>query len=522
MSRFNKSAVFLLVMLSLLTVLLAGCGIKDRAPKKARELVVGIGKDGNQPKFAEIGVLSPNANIYESLVKLGTDFQVEPLLATRWEYTGNNTWRFYLRRGVKFHNGREFTAEAVRYTLENAVRPSGKSILKFSSARVVDDYTVDITTSEPNMAVPEVITHPLFGIRCPGTDPAARPVGTGPFRFAGYEKDRHLMVEKNPDYWGTAARLDRITFKYIPDANTRIMALKAGEADMIGDVPREAVSQLKSEKGLQILASPVGGIYMSFEVRMNGKAPRDIMRDKRVRQALAYAIDRKAIVENVWEGHAAEDRMWLPQGMLGENRDLIKGFDYDPGKARELLDQAGWLPGPDGVRVKDGRRLEIAIVSGYPSAADVKPVPEIVQQQFKELGVATKIIEVSDEGLYEDLLRKGEGDLWLTKGNQNNADPTFGPQMLHHSKGYYGENCGNPWWAGPEFDNLIDRARGTTDAGERAGLVARALHQAIDEETALIPVALLSNVYAANSRVKGFVPHPSNVSTRWEYADIAE
>lgn len=522
MHWFRRIAASIFILMFLSTVCsITGCGRQqDAKTPTISELVVGVGEDGNKPDFAEIGVLSPNANICESLVKLSPEFKAEPLLATRWEYIGNNTWRFYLRQGVKFHNGQEFTAEAVKFTFEKAMRPTGKSMLHLKEVRVVDKYTVDIVMEEPNMLVPEIIAHPLYGIRCPGTDPSTHPVGTGPFKFVRYEKDKELVIEKNPDYWGTPARLDRIVFKYIPDANTRVMALKAGEVDVIKEIPREMISQIKSDSNLQVLTSSPGGIYVVFEVRMNGKPPQDIVRDQRVRQALAYAIDRKSIVEKVWEGNAAVDRTWLPAGMLGEHKDLIKGFDYDPEKARRLLEVAGWKPGPDGIRVKDGRRLVVTIVSGFPSAAELKPIPEVIQQQLKDVGVEAKIIEVSDEGLYNDLLRKGEGDLWLTKGNQNNADPTFGPQMLHHSKGYYGETCGNPWWGGEEFDRLIDQARSTTDVRERAKLVAEALKLLIDDRTVVIPIASLFNVYAANRKVIDLVPHPADVNTRWESVSI--
>lgn len=520
MKRILKkiSVLALLFVFSVAAFGLGGCGRQEAVQAPAAELVVGVGEDANKPDFAEIGVLSPNANVCESLVKLSPEFKAEPLLATKWEYTGGNTWRFTLRRGVKFHNGREFTADAVKYTFEQAMRPTGKSMLHLKEVKVVDKYTVEIVTAEPNMVVPEIITHPLYGIRCPGTDPAARPVGTGPFKFTRYEKDKELVVEKNPAYWGTPARLDRITFKYIPDANTRIMALKAGEVDVIKEIPREMVGQLSKEKGIQVLASPPGGIYIVFEVRMN--KPDSAVADKRVRQALAYAINRRAIVDEVWEGNAAVGRTWLPAGMLGGSGDLIEGFQYEPEKAKRLLEEAGWKPGPDGIRVKSGRRLTLTIISGFPSAAELKPVPEVVQQQFKDVGVEARIIEVSDEGVYEDLLKKGEGDLWLTKGNQNNADPTFGPQLLHHSKGYYGEMCGNPWWGGEEFDRLIDAARTTADPGERTRLVAEALDLLIDRKTVVIPIASLANVYGGNGKVRDLTPHPADVNTRWENVSV--
>jgi peptide/nickel transport system substrate-binding protein len=483
---------------------------------------VGIGADNNKLKYGEVGILSPNANFYESLVKLNADYQVEPLLATKWEYMGNNTWRFYLRKGVKFHNGQEFTAEAVRYTLEKAIRPSGKSILKIKegSVKIVDDYTVDIVTSEPNMRVPEILAHPLYGIRVPGVDHTKNPTGTGPFRFVSYEKDKELVVECNPNYWGTPPKVSKIVFKYIPDHNSRLLALQAGEIDVIKEIPREMIGQIKAMEGINLLTAPMGP-YVALSLMVNGKHPYDILQDKRVRQAVGWAIDRKAIIEKVWEGNAESNQTVIPHGILREYKDLVKGFTYEPEKARKLLEQAGWRPGPDGIRVKNGRRLELTLVSGFPSASVLKPLPEVLQQQLKEVGIAVKLVEVADSGLYYDKLKKGEGDLWLERGNQNNGDPTFLPELLYHSRGYQGANYNKPFWPGEKFDRLVDEARNNPDIREAARLWAEAMHVLIDEETTVIPIASLFNVYAAQDKVGGLAPHPADVNTRWDSVYIA-
>lgn len=524
MNQHVKQIINILLAITFAAFLITGCAGKEEPAAPAQEITVGIGKDLNEPKYAEIGVLSPNANIYESLVKLGFDYGVEPMLATGWEYRGDKTWRFYLREGVKFHNGQEFTAEAVKYTLEQAIRPSGVSLLKIGPdcATVVDKYTIDITTEEPNMRVPEILTHPLFGIRAPGTEPDKHPVGTGPFKFAGYEKEKQLVVERYEEYWGTPARLDKITFKYIPDANTRVMALQAGEVDVINEVPRETVPLLKKQSGLKpwysSSMSPAYGRYLVFEARLNGEPPHDSMRDARVRKAVGYAIDREAIVKEVWQegGTVNGTSGYIPPEMLGCDAALIEGFVYDTARATALLDEAGWVPGGDGVRQKEGRRLELTIVSGWPSAEELRPIPEIIQQQLKDVGIAVKITEVSDGGLYDELLKNGTGDLWLTMGNQNNADPAFGLHLLHHSKGYYGAEFGLPWWGGEEFDRLVDLARASSDIGDAKRNVAKALHVLVDDEAALIPVAGLYTVHMAGDRVDGLAPHPAEVSTRWD------
>ncbi len=518
--RFSKHLLVLLVIM--LAAGLAGCsGQQKKAQEAKQELVAGVGADANELKYGEVGVSSPNANIFESLVKLNATYQVEPLLATGWEYRGDNTWRFYLRKGVKFHDGREFTADAVKYTLEQAIRPSGKSLLKIKegSVKVVDNYTVDIVTTEPNMRVPEILAHPLNGVRAPGPDHTKNPTGTGPFRFVSYEKDQQMVVERNAGYWGTPPRLSKIVFKYIPDHNSRLLALQAGEVDVITEIPREMIGQAKGAKGIKLLTAPTGP-YVAVSLMVNGKYPHDILQDKRVRQAVGLAVDREAIIRTVWEGNAVSSQTLIPPGILREHGDRVKGFTFEPEKAKQLLDQSGWQIGPDGVRVKNGRKLELVLVSGFPSASLLKPLPEVLQQQLRQIGIAVRVVEVADSGLYYESMKKGEGDLWLERGNQNNGDPTFLPELLYHSKGYQGSTYNKPFCPGEKFDRLVDEARKNPDIKEAARLMAEAMHVLIDEETTVVPIASLSNVYAAKDNVKGLDPHPANVNTRWDTAFI--
>lgn len=502
----------------ILLLFLTGCGKWSAGDKNVAVAVrVGIGKDNNEVKFQELGVVSPNANIYEPLVLLDENYQIKPLLATRWEYRGNNTWRFHLRQGVKFHNGVEFTSNAVKYTLEKAIRPSGRAILKIGQGaiRIVDRYTVDIVTSEPNMRVPEILAHPLNGMRVEGVEQGKTPVGTGPFRFVSYQRDKELVVEVNEDYWGNKPRVGKIIFKYIPDPNSRLLALQAGEVDVVKELPPEMLVQANSLPGVQLLAATQGP-YVALSLLVNGQPPHDLLKDKNLRQALAYALDRQAIIDRVWRGQADPNQTMIPASILGEERKLVKGFHYDPAYASKLLEQAGWLPSQDNIRQKNGRKLELVLISGFPSAAALKPLPEVIQQQLRQVGVAVKIIEVADDGLYYEQLQQGKGDLWLERGNQNNGDPTFLPELLFHSRGYQSITYNKPFWPGESFDQLVERARQTPDIKEAAALMARAMHVLIDQETTVIPIAALKNVYAAREGIKGLMPHPADVNTRWE------
>lgn len=523
MSLITRKTVALSIsalLVLLLIIALTGCNTNSDSHQEAQvlqELVVGVDADGYKTEGdkANLGAYPLNANIYEPLVRLTPEYRVEPLLATRWEYRGNNTWRFYLRKGVKFHDGQDFTAEAVKFTLDRVARTGGSFInVDENSVKIIDDYTVDITPAKPNMRLVEGLTHPSFGIIVPGSDPGKAPVGTGPFKFVSYEKGEQLVVERNPGYWGSPVKLEKITFKFIPDNATRIMALQAGEVDMITKVPRESVARLKAETGIQVSKSPPGS-YSAIYLSINGKKPYDLLSDPKLRLALALAIDHDSIVNNIWEGNAEVNQTVIPPNVLGSEKTKVKGFSFDPDQAAKLLEEAGWKKGPDGIRVKDGQKLTLTLVSGFPSAEVHKPLPEVIQSQLQDVGVNLKIVETSDTGVYEDMLKEGKGDMWLEAGSQNTADPTFLPELLFHSKGLYSTLFNAPFAPGGEFDRLIDEARSTPDPNAAVQLTAEAMHVLIDDETVVIPIASIYNIFAAKDNVQGFEPHPSGVNTSW-------
>ncbi|MCL6559932.1 MAG: ABC transporter substrate-binding protein, partial [Firmicutes bacterium] len=383
-----------------------------------------------------------------------------------------------------------------------------------NSVKVVDNYTVDITPVRPNMRLVECLTHPLFGMVAPGSDPGKAPVCTGPFKFVSYEKGVRLVVERNPNYWGTPARLERITFKFIPDNATKIMALQAGEVDMITTVPKESVARLKSDKGTQILTSSPGA-YTAIYFTINGKKPFDLLSDRKLRLALAVAVDRDSIINKIWEGNAEVNQTVIPPVLLGSEKTKIQGFVFEPDRAKKMLEEAGWKEGPDGIRIKDGQKLSLTLVSGFPSAEIHKPLPEVIQSQLRDVGVNVKIVEAGDTGVYYDLLKEGKGDMWLETGSQNIPDPTFLPEMIFHSKGSYSEEYHAIFAPGGEFERLIDEARSTPDPAEAVRLTAEAMHVLIDDDVAVMPIAANYNIFAFKEKVKGIEPHPSRLNTSW-------
>src|SRR5919197_1961948 len=214
-------------------------GAPARTTGVGKTLVVAAGSDQyfSSPKWPRVGRYPVNANVAEGLVRMTPGYGVAPALATRWKFIAPNTWRFFLRRGVRFHDGSRFDANAVKFTFDLAAAAGvGRSAGLDDKAKisVVGPYTIDITPSFPNRRLVEQIVHPTWGILAPGSTPA-QPVGTGPFRLVSYDRNRELVVRRFDGYWGKKPRLAQITFRFVPDANARVLALESRAVDIAQD-----------------------------------------------------------------------------------------------------------------------------------------------------------------------------------------------------------------------------------------------------------------------------------------------
>lgn len=466
---------------------------------------------------SDFGIYPVNANLYETLVRLGPDYGVEPWLATRWEFRRPNTWRFHLRQGVRMHDGSALTAEAVRWSMARVARIGGGTLgVDDGSVRIVDDSTVDITPSRPNRRLLEQLAHPNHAIIAPGTEPAEETIGTGPFRRVEYAKGSHLTVERFDGYWGAKPRLERLTFRFIPDPNTRVLALRSGEVQLAYDLPRESAGSVAGMPGLAVARSGVGG-YEAVYVNMRGEPPYDLGRDRRIRRALAHAIDRRVIVESVWQGGAEPALTLVPGPILGPDARRVRGAAHDPALARRILDEAGWQPGRDGVRRKGGRRLSLTMIVGFPSPEVHHPMPEVVQAQLRDVGIEMTIVQVPDNASYQARVRSGQGDLWAEAGGQNDGNPCFLPDLL-----FFRGGSGEPsryarlFGPGPHYDRFIEACRAAVAPAEVRRAAAEAMRVLVDEEFVVIPLAGTYRLWGLADRVKGFDPHPSSLSQRWE------
>src|SRR3989454_7247359 len=292
-------------------------------------------------------------NMLEGLLTLDDKMQVKPALATSYEVMSPTKVRFKLRPNVKFHDGTPFNAEAVRFTFDRAL--NGKPPARWASlagslsgAEVVDNLTVDVITKEPYGPILRTLAMYCMGIVSPtavqkmGADFSRAPVGTGPFKFVEWKTNTHVILERNPDYWGDKALVDRVIFKVVPEEGARMIALQTGDADMVLLPAPAQLAALKRDPKY-VVHEVVGG-RVAFAGMHAGLAPLD---DVRVRTALLHAVDRKAILENILEGSAVPARGVLAPSVFGfKDMQLDKLYPFDRARAKALLAQAGWTSGP--------------------------------------------------------------------------------------------------------------------------------------------------------------------------------
>ncbi|MDQ3256043.1 MAG: ABC transporter substrate-binding protein [Acidobacteriota bacterium] len=475
-------------------------------------MIVGAGTDTavSGAFQARLGVYPLNVNVAEPLVRLSPDYKVEPSLATSWEYRGENTWRFFLRRGLRFQDGQEFNARAVEWSIEHYAKGNvGYSFLTEESVKIVDDYTVDITPSRTNIPLPQQLVHPNYSIFAPDTDPAVKPIGTGAFQMVEYRPNERIIVRRNDAYWGEKARLSGITFRFIPDATTRVLALQAGEVDLIVDLPREQAAQIAAQPNLVVARSPVG-LIMSLQLNAHGAAPYTLLTDRSLRQALGYALDRQTLIQKVWEGEGSDAQNMTAPAILGAYAAQVKGFAFDQTKAKGLLEASDWQVGADGIREKNGRKLQLVLLAN----PDIDSgTVELIQAQLKQVGIDARWSKLPDVGSYAARQNEGEFDINLSIANQNDANPLFLPALIYYSKS--SRPFTRWYYVGEKFDRLIETGLQSSNPDDVQRIAAEAIHVAIDEEAALIPIAGLFRLYAMKKEVTGFAPHPSSTNQSW-------
>jgi len=330
------------------------------------------------------------------------------------------------------------------------------------------------------------------------------PVGTGPFRFVEWKTNTHVILERNPDYWGDKALLDRVIFKVVPEEGARMIALQTGDADMVLLPAPAQLAQIKRDPKY-VVHEVVGGRVVF--AGMNAAVPP--LDDVRVRTALLHAVDRKAILENILEGSAVAARGVLAPSVFGfKDMQLDRLYPFDRAKAKALLAQAGYTPGPDGILQKGGQKLSLSWLAArgrYPKDGEIT---EAIQAMFKEVGVEAKVQFLEWATVFTQFRSAAFKDHMFTLGwVTSNADADYSMYALFHSKQVPPTGWNTSRYANPKVDTLVELARRNLNQTEREKQYGEA-QDILAREMVWIPVYNTKEIVVTRAGVKGFTVHP--------------
>jgi peptide/nickel transport system substrate-binding protein len=437
--------------------------------------------------------------IFDDLLSRGDDLNVAPGLAESWEIPDPLTYVFHLHHGAKFHDGRPLTSRDVKWTFDSlfqgkihSVKAANYKFVDHIEAR--DDFTVVFHMKEPDAPLLWNLSDGAIGIvpYGSGDEMTQHPIGSGPFKFVSAETDREVVLARNDDYWGEKARLTRIRFAVVPDETTEALELRKGSGDIvINALTPDTVVTLAQDPHLVVEHGPGTRLaYFGFNLRD------PILKDVRVRQAIAYAFDRRPMIEYLWRGEAEPARSILPAQSWAYDGD-VPTYEHNPEKARQLLDAAGY-PAVDGVRFH--------LTMKTSTDSNTRLMVAVMQQQLREVGIALDIRSFEFATFFSDVQR-GAFQLYSLRWIGGNEDPDIFEYAFHSAK-LPPNGANRAYYSNPRIDSLIDQARREIDPAKRKPLYAEIQLQ-VAEDVPYINLWYLDNVLVHTTRVRNIKLNPA-------------
>jgi ABC-type transport system substrate-binding protein len=437
--------------------------------------------------------------IFDDLLSRGDDLNVAPGLAERWETPDPLTFVFHLHRGGRFHDGRPLTSRDVKWTfdslLQGKIRSTKAAVYKFvDHIDAPDDATVVFRMKEADATLLWNLSDGAMGIvpYGSGDEITQHPIGSGPFKFVSAETDREVTLERNDDYWGEKAKLARVRFAVVPDETTEALELRKGSGDVaINSLTPDTVATLAKEPNLEV-GNGAGTrlAYLGFNLRD------PILKDVRVRQAIAYALDRRPMIEYLWRGEAQPARSILPVQSWAYNGN-VPAYEHDSERAKQLLDAAGY-PLVGGVRFH--------IVMKTSTDANTRLMVAVMQQQLREVGIALDIRSYEFATFFADV-QHGAFQMYGLRWIGGNEDPDIFEYAFHSSK-FPPNGANRDYYSNPRVDTLIDKARREIDPRVRKPLYAE-VQQVLAKDLPYINLWYLDNVLVRTKRVRGVKLNPA-------------
>lgn len=435
--------------------------------------------------------------VYETLVVPDENMQIQPGLAKEWKQIDDLTWEFKLQEGVKFHDGTDFNAEAVKKTFVRLLDPNTNSPQreKFSmikEVKIIDDYTVQFLLSEPYAPLLSILAANEGSIMSPKlfdespAQIAKSPVGTGPFKFEAWQTGKQITLVKNEEYWGEKPSINKVEFKVVPEDTTRLAAIETGEAHITDQVPVSEIERIENSTTMKLYRTDgLGAEFIGFRTH---KPPFD---NVLVRQAISHAIERDSIVSGVFNNVGKLGNSTMSPKVFGYSKN-VKPYEYDINKAKELLKEAGY---PNG--------FEVTLFT--PDIKERVNMAEVIQSQLKGIEVDVKV-EMLEYGAYVATHEKGEGHMFNSIWGNATGDGDYNQYSLFHTN-----SIGAPGnffhYSNPEVDKLLEAGRKEMDPEKRKEIYEKS--QMIEMEDAVyIPIRSHEHLAAFNRNVSGLWVNP--------------
>lgn len=491
--RYLLSGV-LIVLLGLLCGKAPTAGSAD-APE---QIVVAVPNDivSLDPEAqAEFGTrMIMEGSIEENLVRLGADGQYQPLLATAWRVVDATTWEFSIRQGVRFHDGEPLTAETVKFSIDRCLKPGAKcprrgQLSEIKDTVVVNSLTIRMVTQRPFAALPTALTYlPIVPMKAIQADPelySKRDVGTGPMRFVEWVKGQRLVMERFDGYWGKKSAFKRIVYRPIPEGVTRVAALRSREVAMISNLDPEMANVIDRTPGLRVDRRGMRMIFIALDATgANNKA----LADKRVRQAMNYAVNKEVLIKGILGGYAFPNVGGMFPINPGFDR-TVKPYPYDPEQAKRLLAAAGYQNGFD---------VTFTFAPGLEGSLKTAEVVQSIASDLGKVGIRVQISQVEPAAHWERYYAKRLQMFVGTWGSSPEAGLQFRTLLHSKARGLY--------YVNPETDKLIDAYFSAMDERTRAEAGSN-LQRFVNEEAPFIFLYHQYQLFGLQTNLT-WAPHP--------------
>ena len=507
-----------------------GIAVLCTFPALAADLTIGLGTDVTalDPHYHNV---TPNnnvaAHIFGYLVQRNEKSQLEPGLATEWKTVDPLTWEFKLRKGVKFHDGSDFTAADVVASIErvptvpNSPSPFTAYTKQIKEVTVVDPYTLRFHTATPYPLMPSDMTQVIIISKSAAKattedfNSGKAAIGTGPYKLVRYAKGDRIELARNDAYWGGKTPWEKVTLRLLPQDATRVAALLSGDVKVIENVPTTDVAQLKTDKRLSLFRTVADRlIYLHldsdrdvspFVTDKSGKPlTKNPLKDVRVRRAISKAINRDAIVQKVMEGEAIAAGQLIPSFLFGATKNL-KVEPFDAAGARKLLADAGY---PDG--------FGLTIHAPNNRYVNDAKIAQAVAQMLARVGIDTKVVAMPSATYFTQATDLKFSFMllgWSTGTGEASSSLKALLMTYNRDKGFGTANRGR--YANGKVDSLTEDALATVDDVKREALLQRATELAIND-VGVIPLHFQVNLWATRDGIT-YLPRTDENTLAWKF-----